>query len=335
GRGARGVAGLRADCRRCARPSAAGQAAAHLRLAEGGIGLSHVQRPAALRRRAAASPRTAAGARRPGRAHRTTRRLARLLPRRRRAGAGADPGLLALGRDDGRWAGRRIVERRRRAFRLPARDADHRRGGSAKAAGAVRLTGERRAGPGARRRDLRGRDRLPVGALPDAVLRDEPAVAFRDLLPTRRCRRGDLLLHLGRSVGVGRTSRFPRIPLHWSAVADRRLRRRFQPIPDAVAGLDERVPWRTAGDLVAQAADEDVDGPVAMRLAPAPELLEELVARDDATALERELVQEAELRRRQLSALAVDVRLHLARIDAQLFDLDRLAARGFFPPRRA
>src|SRR5437868_8605474 len=64
-----------------------------------------------------------------------------------------------------------------------------------------------------------------------------------------------------------------------------------------------------------------------MRLAPAPELLQQLVARDDTAALERELVEQPELGRRQLRALPVDVRLDLARVDPQLFDLDRLAAR--------
>src|SRR6185437_5990631 len=37
--------------------------------------------------------------------------------------------------------------------------------------------------------------------------------------------------------------------------------------------------------------------------------------------------EQPELRRRQVRALAVDVRLHLARVDAQLLDLDRLATR--------
>src|SRR5262249_60645760 len=111
--------------------------------------------------------------------------------------------------------------------------------------------------------------------------------------------------------GVGGSSRFPRTPLHWSAVADGRLRRRLESVSDAVARLDERVLGGAAIHFVAQAADEDVDGPVAMRLAPTPQLLEQLVARDDATALECQLVQEAELRRRELRALAVHVRLHL------------------------
>ena len=64
-----------------------------------------------------------------------------------------------------------------------------------------------------------------------------------------------------------------------------------------------------------------------MRLATSPDLLQELVAGDDAPALERELVEEPELGRRQLGALVVDERLNLPRVDAQLLDADRLAAR--------
>jgi hypothetical protein len=45
------------------------------------------------------------------------------------------------------------------------------------------------------------------------------------------------------------------------------------------------------------------------------------------------LVEEAELRRRQLAALAADVRLHLTRVDSQLLDLDRIAARRSSRPR--
>ena len=86
------------------------------------------------------------------------------------------------------------------------------------------------------------------------------------------------------------------------------------------------MPRRGGVDLLAQAPDEHVDGAVAVRLAPAPHLLEQLVARHDAAAVERERVEELELGRRQLGARAVDVRLHLARVDPQLLDLDRVAA---------
>jgi hypothetical protein len=88
------------------------------------------------------------------------------------------------------------------------------------------------------------------------------------------------------------------------------------------------VPRARPVELLAQLPDEDVDGPVAMRLAPAPEPLEQLVARDDLPALERQGVEEAELGGGQVGALTRDVRLHLARVDAQLLDLDRLPARS-------
>src|SRR5204862_7731085 len=90
---------------------------------------------------------------------------------------------------------------------------------------------------------------------------------------------------------------------------------RLEAVADAVARLDERVLRRAAVDLVPQAADEHVDGAVAVGLAAAPDLLQQLVAGRDAAALERELVEEAELGRRQLRRAAVDVRLHLARVD--------------------
>src|SRR3954469_21416425 len=56
----------------------------------------------------------------------------------------------------------------------------------------------------------------------------------------------------------------------------------LEAVADAVAGLDEGVAWGAPVDLLAQAADEDVDGAVAAGLAAAPQLLEELVSRDDA-----------------------------------------------------
>src|SRR5207247_90397 len=84
------------------------------------------------------------------------------------------------------------------------------------------------------------------------------------------------------------------------------LRHGLEPVADAVPSLDERVGRRRAVDLLAKPADEDVHGAVAMRLAPAPQLLQQLVAGDDAAAVERELIEEAELRRRQLGAAVVD-----------------------------
>src|SRR5206468_10631559 len=84
------------------------------------------------------------------------------------------------------------------------------------------------------------------------------------------------------------------------------LRDRLELVADAVARLDEGVPTGTTVDLLAQAADEDVDGPIAVRLAAAPELLQQLVACGDAAAVDRELVEEAEPGRGQPRALAGD-----------------------------
>src|SRR3954451_19705410 len=96
----------------------------------------------------------------------------------------------------------------------------------------------------------------------------------------------------------------------------------FELVADAVARLDECVVGRALVDLLSEAADEDIDRAVTVRLAPAPELLEELVAGRDAAALESELVEEPELRRRQADRLPVEVGLHLARVDTELLDLD-------------
>src|SRR6478609_11835120 len=96
-------------------------------------------------------------------------------------------------------------------------------------------------------------------------------------------------------------------------------------VADPEARLDEGVCRRLPVDLLSQTAHEDVDRAIAMRLAAAPDLLQQLVARDDTAAIECERVEELELGGRQRRALAVDERLHLARIDAQLLDLDRIA----------
>ena len=92
---------------------------------------------------------------------------------------------------------------------------------------------------------------------------------------------------------------------------------------------------RALVDLVPQTAHEDVHRAVAVRLTAAPDPLQELVTRDDAAPLERERVQELELGRRQLGARAAHERLHLARVDAELLDLDRVAARRVLRPHAA
>src|SRR6266511_530223 len=110
------------------------------------------------------------------------------------------------------------------------------------------------------------------------------------------------------------------------------LGHRLELVADSVPRLDERVTRRAPVDLLPQPPHEDVDGAIAPRLAPPPELLQQLVARHDAAAVERELVEEAELGRSEPAALAVDVSLHLAGVDAQLLDLDRLTTLGLGRP---
>src|SRR5207237_9898751 len=78
--------------------------------------------------------------------------------------------------------------------------------------------------------------------------------------------------------------------------------------------------------LLAQASDDVADRPVAVGSPSPPHLLQPLVARDDSAAVERERVQQLELGRRQPGAVPVDECLHLARVDPQLLDLDRLVA---------
>src|SRR5512133_1620703 len=95
--------------------------------------------------------------------------------------------------------------------------------------------------------------------------------------------------------------------------------------------MDERVPRCPLVDLLSELAHAHVDRAVSMGLAPAPDLLEELVASDDAPEIEAEGVQQTELGRRQLGVLAVDEGLHVGRVDAKLLDLDRLAARRALP----
>src|SRR6266536_1059827 len=61
---------------------------------------------------------------------------------------------------------------------------------------------------------------------------------------------------------------------------------RLELVADAVPRLDEGVPRCTPVDFLPQPPHEDVDRTVAARLAPPPQLLEELVACDDAAAVE-------------------------------------------------
>ena len=88
-------------------------------------------------------------------------------------------------------------------------------------------------------------------------------------------------------------------------------------------------------DLLAQLAHEDVDRAVAVRRAPAPDPLEQLVAGEHAAHLERERVQQPELGRRQVGALVVDVGLHVLRVEPELLDHDLVAAAGILGARAA
>ena len=106
------------------------------------------------------------------------------------------------------------------------------------------------------------------------------------------------------------------------------LRLGFQLVADAVPRVDEGVARRAPVHLLAELADEDVDGPVAMRRAASPDALEQLVTGEHAALLTGERVQEPELRRCQLGALPVDVRLDVVGVEAKLLDQDRVAAPG-------
>src|SRR6266545_1822081 len=101
---------------------------------------------------------------------------------------------------------------------------------------------------------------------------------------------------------------------------------RLELVSDAVAGLDEGVSGGVEIDLLPQLAHEDVDGTVAPIQPPAPDLLKQLVPRQHAALLERQCVEQAELRRSQLHALAVDVGLDAPRVDSKLFDFDPVAS---------
>src|SRR5688572_732963 len=119
------------------------------------------------------------------------------------------------------------------------------------------------------------------------------------------------------------------------AERDGLLRGWIELVADAVAGLDEGVRRGARVDLLTQFPDEDVDGAVPVRCAPAPYPLQQLVAGEHAALVERERVDEPELGRCQLRARAVDVRLNVARVEPELLDLDLLAAARLLPARPA
>src|SRR5439155_4118705 len=85
--------------------------------------------------------------------------------------------------------------------------------------------------------------------------------------------------------------------------ARRLLWHRLELVADAVAGLDERVARRSMVDLLAQAADADVDGAVAVGRAAAPDPLQQLISACDPALVQRKGVEQTELRRRQACVL--------------------------------
>ena len=118
---------------------------------------SFSQRPDAVRRRGASSPRAR---RRPSR-HRGRRRASPAGSTSDALGIGSAqalaliPGLSRSGASDGRRTDRRPLQRGGRALRLPARHPDHRRCRRAQAARAARLAGRPRPRPGPGRRPAR------------------------------------------------------------------------------------------------------------------------------------------------------------------------------------
>jgi len=102
------------------------------------------------------------------------------------------------------------------------------------------------------------------------------------------------------------------------------LRLGLEPIPDAEARLDERVNRRAAVDLVPELPDEDVDGAVAIRVAAAPEPLQQLVASDDATALERERLYDVITRHALAWAVASASPVEIDRINIHRASLDAM-----------
>ena len=92
-----------------------------------------------------------------------------------------------------------------------------------------------------------------------------------------------------------------------------------------MARVNEDVRGCSSIDLVPQLPDEDVHRTITVPVAATPDPLHQLLARDHTAGLERKRMQQPELGGRQLGAAPVDVRLHVARVDQELLDLDRLA----------
>src|SRR4051812_1757401 len=78
-------------------------------------------------------------------------------------------------------------------------------------------------------------------------------------------------------------------------------------------------------DLLAEPADADIDGAVAVRGSAPPDPLQQLVPARDPALVQSERVEQPELRRGQPRVLAVDEGLYGARVDPQLLDHELLA----------
>ena len=79
-------------------------------------------------------------------------------------------------------------------------------------------------------------------------------------------------------------------------------------------------------DLLPQLGDEVVDRARRRRLLVAPDLVQNLLARDDLARVRHQIAEEIELARREVDALAAAVRLVRAEIDVDVADLALLEA---------
>src|SRR5438552_3158203 len=179
---------------------------------------------------------------------------------------------------------------------------------------------------GTRHCRVEGRSSLSPTAIPTTCWWSSASRSALSTRATRRARRPPRSSACATARSCSGTRRTCRPRGATARSSDGLLRFGLELVADAEARLDERVPRRRPVDLLAQPAHEHVDGPVAVRFAAPPHLLQQLVARHHAAAVERKRVEQPKLGRRQLGAAAVDERLHLAWVDAQLLDLDRLTA---------
>src|SRR5213595_2521795 len=98
-------------------------------------------------------------------------------------------------------------------------------------------------------------------------------------------------------------------------------------VADAPDGLDEIGVGRVALDLVAQAVDVRVDGVLVAAVAVAPDLVEQLCAREDAPRAAREVDEQLELLGREFHGATGDARLVALDVDRQALELDHRCRR--------